>query len=39
MGMPISELERLAAITEDESLIRAAIADNKSRLVKVLNEK
>ena len=39
MGMPISELERQAAITEDESVIRAAIKDNKNRLMKVLNEK
>lgn len=37
--MPISELERQAAITEDESVIQAAIKDNKNRLMKVLNEK
>lgn len=37
--MPISELERLAAITEDERLIRAAIEDNKRKLRMILREK
>lgn len=39
MALPISELERLAALTDDEEVIEAAIKDNVRRIRKILSEK